>query len=165
MVRRSKRLSERPGPRVRPLKPLTFLVDRCLGRRAVPELMRTRLLAEEQLFHLDDFYPQDVKDDLWIPEVGAKGWVILTKDARIQYRPNEQAALLAATTAVFVYTNGNTTSERTAQAMVTALPSIREAVRRCDVPMLGRVNQSGAVTVAVEEGQRLESPRLIQRKG
>lgn len=149
---------------MRPPEPYVFLVDRCLGKKAVPETLRKALKSGEKLHHLEDFYLHDVKDDVWIPEIGAKGWVILTKDARLQYRPNEQAALLAAETAVFVYTNGNTTSDRTAQAMLTALPSIREAVRRCQVPLLARVNQSGAVNVSVDGGAKLDTPQTIQRR-
>lgn len=30
---------------------------------------------------------------MWIPEVSARGWVILTLDARLRYRPGEKSAL------------------------------------------------------------------------
>ncbi|QBI52035.1 PIN-like domain-containing protein [Streptomonospora litoralis] len=30
-----------------------------------------------------------VKDDVWIPEVTARGWLIITRDSRIQHRTRE----------------------------------------------------------------------------
>jgi hypothetical protein len=126
--------------------------------------MRPHLRKNERIELLDDLYAQDVRDDVWIPEAGEQGRIILTKDAMIQRRPNEQAALLAASTAVFVFTRGGVTSERVALSMVAAMPSIREAVRRFDVPLLGRINLAGEVNVAVEAGEKLTSPKFVKRK-
>jgi len=151
---------------VRPLEPYVFVVDRCLGRKAVPDALRRHLRKAERVFHLEELsYPHDVHDDVWIPEVGAKGYVILTKDDAIRRRPNEQAALVAASTAAFVFTNGNAKSDRIATAMVAALPRVREAVRRFEVPLLGRINLDGEVTVSVVAGAKLEKPRHVTKKG
>ena len=35
------------------------------------------------------------KDDVWIPEVASRGWLIITRDSRIQQHPAEIAAVTA----------------------------------------------------------------------
>jgi hypothetical protein len=41
--------------------------------------------------HIDHF-PQDAADADWIPEVGRRGWVLITKDENIRRNPLERAA-------------------------------------------------------------------------
>jgi hypothetical protein len=41
--------------------------------------------------HRDHFAP-DARDDAWIPEIAARGWVIVTRDFAIKRRPNEREA-------------------------------------------------------------------------
>lgn len=152
---------------MRPPEPFTFFVDRCLGRTAVPTAMRARLQPGEQIQILHDLYPPDVKDEVWIPEVGAKGWIIVTKDKAIQRRPIEQNALLAASTAVFVFSRGGVKGDRIANALTIAMPAMRKATRRFAVPVLGRVNLAGEVYVAWEANTKLATPRRVkvQRTG
>lgn len=149
---------------MRPLEPYVFLIDRCLGRKSVPEAMLKHIRKNERIVLLDEHFPQNTADEVWIPSVGSKGWIILTKDENIQRRPNEQSAFVAASTAVFVFTRGGVKGDRSAQSIVTALPRIREAVRRYEVPLLGRINLSGEVTVAVESGKRLDTPKRVTKK-
>lgn len=127
--------------------------------------MRPYLCRDEQIVLLDDLFAHDTEDSTWIPDIGARGWIIMTKDSAIQRRPNEQAALVSASTAVFVFTRGNVNSEQTARAIVTSLPRVREAVRRHEVPLLGRIHLSGELDVVVETGIKLTSPKRITRKG
>lgn len=71
---------------------LIFWVDRCLGTRVVPEALRDAGVA---ICTYADLYPHDpeVPDAAWIPEVTARGWIILTKDSAISRNPEELAAL------------------------------------------------------------------------
>ena len=43
----------------------------------------------------DDHFAPDTPDTVWLAEVGARGWVVLTKDSRIRRHPLELQALLA----------------------------------------------------------------------
>ena len=72
-------MSRRKKPRV---EPFVFWVDRCLGTRVVPDALEE---AGVEIRRYVDLYPDDpeVEDVVWIPEVTAKGWVILTQDAAI----------------------------------------------------------------------------------
>jgi len=54
-----------------------FFVDRCLGRRIIPEMLRS---AGEIVRAHDEVFRQDTRDEKWLTEVGKNGWIVLTKD-------------------------------------------------------------------------------------
>src|SRR5947209_19499105 len=80
-----------------PLDGVVFFIDRCLGK-AICERLRAAGLTVE---HKDDYFPQNTEDEVWMPEVGERGWVVLTRDTRIRFHPNEQRALLASNLRLF----------------------------------------------------------------
>jgi PIN like domain len=59
---------------------ITFFIDRCLGNKLIVETLRGAGLTVE--IH-DDHFGKNAPDVDWIPEIGNRGWIILTKDARI----------------------------------------------------------------------------------
>ena len=75
-----------------------FFTDRDLGKQ-FPALLRNAGISVEG--HGDHFL-DDAKDEDWIVEVGKRGWVVLTHDKRIRYKPNELAAVKAAGIAMLV---------------------------------------------------------------
>ncbi len=36
---------------------------------------------------LEDKYPHDTKDEVWIPDAGAEGWLVVARDKKIRTRP------------------------------------------------------------------------------
>ncbi len=58
--------------------------------------------AKEAVIVHDDVFPDDAPDVEWLSEVGKRGWVVLTKDARIRTNALERAALLDANVAAFM---------------------------------------------------------------
>jgi hypothetical protein len=141
-------------------EPFTFLTDRCPCKYEVPDAVRAALGEGERMERLDDHYAPDAADALWIPEVGAKGWVVLTKDSAMRKNPLEVTAMLSARTAVFIFGNANV--KQIAAAFTTALPRIRTAVRRFNVPLLGRVNVAGQVSILWAEGLALKPPKTLK---
>jgi len=69
-----------------------FFTDPDLGK-LVPELLQEAGINVEK--HSDHF-PDDVKDDDWLTQVGRNGWFCLTHNKRIRYRPNERDAVMHA---------------------------------------------------------------------
>ena len=67
-----------------------YFCDRNLGKRFGQELRRRGLVVE---LH-DDHFPQNMPDEHLLRHVAAQGWVILTLDKRMRYRPAEKAAIL-----------------------------------------------------------------------
>ena len=58
-----------------------------------PRLVRGLLEFGEDVTHLRDQYPADVPDQDWLPDIGAKGWVLVTRDERVRRNPSELAAI------------------------------------------------------------------------
>jgi len=67
-----------------------FFTDRNLGKQ-FPDILREAGLEVER--HDDHFGP-DTADVEWIPTVAAQGWVAISHDERIRYKPDEKAAVL-----------------------------------------------------------------------
>jgi PIN like domain len=147
---------------VRLPEPFTFLIDRCLGTSAVPEALEPALLDGEAVVVLDDHFESDTRDAVWIPDVGARGWVILTKDTAMRRNPLEFRALLSANTAVFFFANAGLPGPKVGDALALALPGIRTAIRRFKVPFMGRVNAVGELSVIHADGEALKPPKQIK---
>lgn len=67
-----------------------FFTDRDLGKQ-FPMILREAGLAVER--HADHF-PQDCPDPDWLHAIGSRGWIAITHDGRIRYKPNELAAVI-----------------------------------------------------------------------
>jgi hypothetical protein len=143
-------------------EPFTFVTDRCLGKYDVPDAIRSALRDGEKIERLDDHYAPNAEDAKWIPDVGAKGWIILTKDSALRRNPLEVRAMLSARTGVFIFGNASVTSKQLANGLMLALPRVRTAVRRFAVPVIGRINLAGGVDVLWAEGTKLERPKRVK---
>jgi len=75
-----------------------------------------------------DHFADDAPDDVWLPVVGAHGWIVVTKDKAIRHRSNELEALKTARVAAFVLTAKGFTGAQTGAALAKA-PSEARAVR------------------------------------
>ena len=71
-------------------EPLVFFTDRDLGKR-FPDILSAAGLSVER--HLDHFR-HDCPDDVWLEQVGNRGWIAVTHDQNIRYKPNELAAVV-----------------------------------------------------------------------
>lgn len=74
----------------------TFFTDRNLGKRFGRRLRKLGLLVEIHDDHLD----QETCDEDLLRYAAANGWVIVTADYRIRYRPAEKEAIITARAAV-----------------------------------------------------------------
>jgi len=69
---------------------VVFFADRDLGNR-FPDILSSAGLRVER--HRDHFRPAST-DEEWLAAVGARGWVAVTHDSRIRYKPNELQAVV-----------------------------------------------------------------------
>src|SRR5712692_5207101 len=129
----------------KPLDPgLVFFIDRSLGQKVIAEKLRQRGVRVE--IH-DDHFPQDALDEHWIAEVGENGWVVLTKDDRIRYRPAALQVYRRHEVRVFIFGSGEMKAGEMADAFVKALPKIsRFAVRKAP-SFFARISRSGRVSI------------------
>src|SRR5438132_14316073 len=59
---------------------------------AIPDILRKAGLQVER--HAD-YFPANCSDETWLRGIADKGWIAVTHDARIRYKPNELAAVIA----------------------------------------------------------------------
>jgi len=95
----------------------------------------------------DDHFRRDESDRVWLKEAGRRGWVVLTKDQRLRYRPLELAALRASNARVFVLTAGNLRGQEIAAVFRDALPAIAKVLNRRTGPFIARLSKSGEIAV------------------
>ena len=80
--------SDTPAP-----SPVILFIDRDTWSHELDSALRAAGIAFER--HRDHF-AEDTEDVAWIAEIGRRGWVAVTRDQRIRRRPNELAAVRAA---------------------------------------------------------------------
>lgn len=78
---------------------MTFFFDNSLSYRIAHGL---REFGEEAVA-LRDVMPADTPDEVWIPDVGTRGWYVVHYDKRINTRPAEIRAFLDAGLGGFVF--------------------------------------------------------------
>lgn len=113
---------------------VVFFTDRDLGSR-FPEILSAAGLTVER--HRDHF-PPDCADEVWLQEVGQRGWVALTHDRRIRYKPNELDAVMRHRVALLVIV-GKAPHPALAHAFVTTVPRIRLFLERHTPPFIAKV--------------------------
>ena len=95
----------------------------------------------------DDHFAPDARDETWLREVGRLGWIVLTKDQKIRYRPNELLVLKKFGVRAFVLTAGDLQGSEMGRAFVRALPAIHQAVGRYPAPFIAAVSKGGRVSL------------------
>lgn len=122
---------------------LVYFTDRDLGKK-FPEILRSAGLLVER--HADHFQ-HDTPDEVWLREIGKKGWIAVTHDARIRYKPNERNAVVENCVALLVVV-GNAPYPDLAMAFVTTEPKIRDFVAAHKPPYIAKVYRPSSTAVA-----------------
>jgi predicted nuclease of predicted toxin-antitoxin system len=124
------------------LESTTFFIDRCLGNKLIVETLRAAGVKVE--IH-DDHFGKNTQDVDWIPEVGRKGWIILTKDARIGKNQIERLAVADARVRMFVLVSQNLSGADMANIFVTAIPTMEKFIAYNLAPFIAKVDRAGNV--------------------
>jgi hypothetical protein len=99
--------------------------------------------------HGQHFAP-GTEDTQWLPFVGEKGWVLLTKDKRIRYNELEKAAVRAYKVREFYFSSGNYSGAEMAEMLVAGLRDMVRIFRREKPPFIASVTKSGKVDVKLK---------------
>ena len=111
-----------------------YFTDRDLGNR-FPDILKSAGLAVER--HADHF-ADDTPDEVWLEAVGRRGWVALTHDRRIRYKPNERDAVVRHRVALLVIL-GVAPYPDLARSFVTSLSVIERFLHRHKPPFIAKV--------------------------
>lgn len=131
----------------------TFFIDRALGRKAVADALRK---AGAKIEVHDDHFPARALDVEWLPIVGERGWVILTKDDAIGRRLLEQMAVADSGARVFVLASGNLTGLEMADIFVMALSRMQRFSQGNSQPFIAKVYKRGTVRMWQSRNQLLK---------
>lgn len=125
------------------MTPPVFFTDRDLGKR-FPEILRAAGLTVER--HIDHFAPECPDED-WLQSVGQRGWIAITHDRRIRYKPNELAAVMEHRVALLVVI-GHTPYPQLAQAFVATKARIQAFIEGHEPPYIAKVFRPSPSDVA-----------------
>jgi hypothetical protein len=96
-----------------------FFIDRSLGRKVVPNALRASgLIVHTMASVYGERVGQGLRDETWLRDVGARGWVVLMKDDAIRRRPAEREALIEGGVRAFCLTNAQLRGEQQARRFV-----------------------------------------------
>lgn len=122
---------------------LVYFTDRDLGKK-FPEILRAAGLHVER--HADHF-KHDTPDEVWLREIGSKGWIAITHDGRIRYKPNEKNAVVDNKVALLVLV-GKAPFPELAKAFVSTESRIRGFIAAHQPPWIGKVYRPSAKALA-----------------
>lgn len=120
-----------------------FFTDRDLGKR-FPEILSAAGLHVER--HADHF-PPDCPDEIWLKDIGQRGWVAITHDGRIRYKPNELAAVVQHRVALLVVI-GQLPYPQLAQSFVATHSRILNFLQQHSPPFIAKVYRPSVTDAA-----------------
>lgn len=120
-----------------------FFTDRDLGKQ-FPAILREAGLDVE--IHADHFSPS-TPDDEWLPAAAERGWLGITHDGRIRYKPNELAAVRRHRVALFVVV-GHVPHAELARNFVRTAGRIAAFAERHEPPYIAKVHRPSPSDVA-----------------
>lgn len=118
-------------------------MGRAIGKRLEAEGLRVEL-------H-DDHFAQGTPDADWLPVVGERGWIVLTKDTRIRHRPAEKQALLGSGARAFAFASGSLSGAEMADAIIKALPKIMTVLASHRRAFVARITAASDVAIILEK--------------
>ena len=128
-----------------------FFTDRDLGKQ-FPAILRDAGLQVER--HADHF-AQDCPDPDWLRVIGERGWIAITHDLNIRYKPNERAAVTAHGVALLVVI-GHAPYAELARAFVTTVPRILHFIEQHRPPYIAKVYRPSASAADGSTAGRIE---------
>jgi hypothetical protein len=113
---------------------LTYFTDRALGQQ-FPNILRDAGLT---IVRHSELFPPHGSDEQWLERVGAEGWIAVTHDRRIRYKPNELKAVDRHRVGLLVVI-GTAPFPALAANFVATLPRIEPFLAAQTRPFIGKV--------------------------
>lgn len=137
---------------------ITFFIDRCLGKKFIVETLKGAGISIK--IH-DDHFPQDAQDVDWMPEVGKKGWVILTKDVKIGRNSLEKIAVARAQIKMFALASQSLSGKDMAEIFLKAIVPMQEFVRKHPAPFIAKVYRDNSIKLWQDSQMLLEELKRL----
>jgi predicted nuclease of predicted toxin-antitoxin system len=95
----------------------------------------------------DDHFAQGTYDEIWLSEVGKRGWIILTKDDRIRYHIAALTAIKSARATAIILPKGNLTASEMAAIFLKVIPQIKRFIEKQKPPFIARLTPGGTLSL------------------
>lgn len=125
-------------------QPITFFIDRCLGNKRIAETLRYSGVSVE--IH-DEHFGKGAQDVEWLPEVGKRGWVVLTKDGKISNNLLERIAVARANVKMFIFASQSVSGADMSAILLKAVVPMQEFVREHPAPFIAKIYRDSRITM------------------
>jgi len=122
---------------------LRLYFDRSIGK-AVPSALRA--VGVVVAYHAERYPGQpDLSDEAWIEDASRRDEIIIHKDKRIRYRPEEREAFIRARARMFLL-GGNLNRFAMLRTLMLAWPEIQRLSASQSPPFIFRIHSSGRLS-------------------
>ena len=112
----------------------TYFTDRDLGKQFPAALAAAGISVEAHATH----FAHDTADPDWLRDIGRRGWIAITHDRRIRYKPNELAAVKEHVVALLV-TVGQCPMREHARNFVSSIARIERFLDAHAPPLIAKI--------------------------
>ncbi|BAY70779.1 hypothetical protein ACN23B_25980 [Anabaena sp. FACHB-709] len=91
----------------------------------------------------DEYFGKDAQDVEWLPEVGKRGWVVLTKDGKISNNRLERIAVARAQIKMFTFASQSLSGEEMAGILLQAIVPMKRFVSKHPAPFIAKIYRDG----------------------
>lgn len=119
-----------------------IFIDRSIPRPVAEALQKVRADVE----WLEPRFRHDAKDEEWLREAGANGWLCVSRDKHIRTRPGERRALIEHRVGLFLLLQKQPlTRWDYLKLLVLTLDKMEELFERTDRPFLYGTSRTGQI--------------------
>ncbi|NOT20305.1 MAG: hypothetical protein HOP24_08560 [Sideroxydans sp.] len=120
-----------------------LFIDRCAWSNRLGDALTAANIAFTP--HHEHFEPNS-PDEEWLPAVGKKGWLVLTRDKNIRRKPNELRAFKENRVVAIVLTSGQASASDTAELVVRLYPKLLRKIQNAKPPAMFAVTLAGTIS-------------------
>jgi len=112
-----------------------------------PHLLKALLDADVAFEKHLDHFEAGLEDTKWLPVIAARGWCLLTADARIRHNELERRAVRENKLKMFYFSRNNIAGSQMGEALARALPRMQMLVASQHPPFAASITRSGDVNL------------------
>jgi PIN like domain len=133
MAAKKKKSTTRSDTNLESLDLYTFFLDRAAESKDLQAALKAKGAHVE--VHRD-YYKPDEDDQIWLPEVAAKGWVIISQN---QFNEIEREAIRNAGGRAFLIVHAEMKGKEEAEMVAAALPKMLRLLKANSPPFIARL--------------------------
>ncbi len=145
MAAKKKKSTTRSDTSLESLDLYTFFLDRAAESKDLQSALQAKGAHVE--VHRD-YYKQDEDDQVWLPEVATKGWVIISQN---QFNELEREAIRNAGGRAFLIVHGEMKGAAEATMVAAALPKMLRILKANPPPFIARLYNPKKILITANE--------------